>query len=214
MSWAWERDERFQLGSSRGGPQSGPGTTPGAETICPQMGRQPHRPAVHPHPSTTTHRTRALTGSEHPPTYSDPEARGHTVTLRDTRAHGAIELSHGAQGAHGRSEAAELSGHQAPSPRLSFPCVTSQTRACAPSFPIPSCQAPPPTLETSWFSAGETSLRRSRLLAGLLSPDLRRKPPDSSESTGFPKPHNLSILFISFFFFPSKEINLSCFLTD
>lgn len=219
---AWERDECFQLGGSPGCQPLAKVLKCGADTICPQMERQPSLvpPVILPITPIYNH-----TAYPHRIHGSDPKARGQTATPRDMRLHRHPAPNHRAQHAHCHSKTTGLSGHQAH--RFHFISATPlQTQR---QYFQPSNLEPPASslnlgdLEVPGSTAGKTSIRRSCLSAGFISPDQHRKPLDSFEPKGFPK---RTCYPFPFRYFPShpfpslpfpsssEKIYLLCFLTD
>lgn len=86
LSGAWERDETFQLGSSLGCPQTGPGTT---SDLSSDGQTTPLALSIHTH--LQSHCTPTL--AQHTTTQPNAEAHGQTVTLRHTSTSAAISLT-------------------------------------------------------------------------------------------------------------------------
>lgn len=176
-----------------------PGTQ-GADVTCHQMDRQPSLiPTValpiHTHvrpPCTATRKHGCTEYSPTAPRSRGPRAKSHTESHMRRHSHPAH--TPGARHAHCHSENCWASW--IPDPRVPFHLCNSSPD----SAPVLSASSPqtPGELELPGCAAGKSSLQRSCLLAGFVSPDQHQKRRTSLEAEGSPKP-TLSIPFPSFF---------------
>lgn len=129
------------------------------------------------------------------PRHHDPEGHGQRATRRVTCAdHSHPAHSPGARHAHCHSE--NCWAFWIPDPRVPFHFCNSSPD----SAPVLSASSPqtPGELKLPGCATGKSSLQRSCLLAGFVSPDQHQKHRTSLEAEGSPKP-TLSIPFPSFF---------------